>query len=77
MAKVEFVRELDGFTGRACLVRRGDDFFVVSSTVAMFSGFETLVFPANDAGEVTHWSEVAGGRGVSREEAIPELEGSA
>ena len=74
MTKVTIVKELSGFTGQACLVRRGrSKFFVVSSTVAPFSGFETLVFPADAKGHVISWGEVAGGRGVSREEAIAEL----
>ncbi len=73
MSAVEFVRELTGFTGSACLVRRGEEYFAVSSTVAAYTGFETLVFPADKNGEVTSWGDVAGGRGVSREEAIAEL----
>jgi hypothetical protein len=74
MSKVEIVRELNGFTGQAVLVKRGADHFVVSSTVAMFSGPETLVFPADATGKVTDWGEVAGGRGMSREQAIAQLE---
>lgn len=72
---VEVVRELPrrGTTGAVqCLVKRGDDFFVVSSVQA-YSGFETLVFPANAAGDITDWLEVAGGRGMSRGEAIADL----
>lgn len=59
--------------GDQVLVRRGDDFFVVSSVNAPFSGPETLVFPADKHGNVTDWMQVAGGRGMSREEAIAEL----
>jgi hypothetical protein len=70
---VEIIRELTGFTGAACLVRRGAEYFVVSSAGAPFTGPETLVFPADADGKVTDWGEVAGGRGVSREEAIIEL----
>jgi hypothetical protein len=73
----EIVKELTGFTGNAVLVRKGKDYFVVSSTVAMFTGPETLVFPADADGNVTDWGEVAGGRGVSRQEAIAELDASA
>lgn len=75
-AEVEIVKELTGFTGQACLVRKGEQYFVVSSTVAMFSSPETLVFPATADGDVTDWLEVAGGRGVSRSEAIAELAAS-
>lgn len=71
---VETVKELSGFTGQACLVKRGEDYFVVSSTNAPFSGPETLVFPADADGKVTDWGEVAGGRSVSRAEAIAQLE---
>lgn len=73
MSEVTIIRELTGFTGSACLVKRGDDYFVVSSTVAMYSGPETLVFPADESGKVTDWGEVAGGRGVSRTQAIADL----
>ena len=55
------------------LVKKGKKFYVVSSVHAMFSGFETLVFPADKDGEVTNWIDVAGGRGMSREEAIEDL----
>ena len=73
---VEFVRNLprSGAGASQCLVKKGEEFFVVSSVVAMFSGFETLVFPADSAGQVTDWGEVAGGQLVSREEAIAQLE---
>ena len=73
MSTVEVIRELTGFRGAACLVRRGDEYFVVSSVDALPTGPETLVFPADADGNVTGWGEVAGGRGVSREEAIAEL----
>lgn len=73
--KVEIVRELDkGFKGHACLVKKGGQYFVVSSADALFSGPETLVFPADESGKVTDWGEVAGGKGTSREQAIAELE---
>jgi len=70
----EIVRELEGWRGRACLVRKGDDYFAVSSVNAEFTGPETLVFPATAEGDVTEWLQVAGGRGMSRQEAIAELE---
>jgi hypothetical protein len=74
--KVEFVKELkvSPSGSRQCLVKMGEKFFVVSSVHAMFTGFETLVFPADESGEITNWSEVAGGRGLSREAAIADLE---
>lgn len=71
-ASVEIVRELDGFNGRACLVKRDEEHFVVSSVNA-FLGPETLVFPCDEHGEISSWIEVAGGQNVSRDEAIAEL----
>lgn len=73
MSKVDFVRELSGYTGSACLVKREDQFFVVSSTT-VFGVPETLVFPGDKNGKVTDWGEVAGGKYCSRDEAISELE---
>lgn len=75
MGKAQVVKEdLEGFTGFAGLVELDGDYFVVSSTNAMVTGYETLVFPADKDGKVTNWGEVAGGRGMSREEAIADLE---
>lgn len=72
---VSIVRELPmTCTGaNQVLVAKGARFFVVSSVNAMFTGPETLVFPADENGEVTSRGRVAGGRGYSREEAIDEL----
>jgi hypothetical protein len=67
-----FIRELTGWRGDACLVRRGSDYFVVSSVDA-YSGPETLAFRTDSQGEVTDWHEAAGWRGASREEVIAEL----
>jgi hypothetical protein len=53
MSKVEFIRELSGFMGKACLVKRGDEFFVVSSVNAPFTGPETLHSP--DQGRRAAW----------------------
>jgi len=75
----EIVRELPGWgSGDACLVRKGDEYFVVSSVVAPFSGFETLAFRSDSEAVVgpvgeDNWLEVAGGRGVSREATIAEI----
>jgi hypothetical protein len=67
-------KHLENFLGDAWLVKNGDKYFVVSGVNAMFSGWEVLVFPADEHGEVTSWSEVAGGRGITHEEAIADLE---
>lgn len=73
MSDVKIMRELSGFNGRACLVELAGKFYVVSSANAAFTGPETLVFPATADGKVSDWLEVAGGRGISREEAIEDL----
>lgn len=72
------VKELSDFQGAACLVTDGSNHWVVSSLTAAFDTGEpeTLVFPANSDGRVTSWCEVAGGRHMSREEAIADLEAS-
>jgi len=77
---VEFVRELNDYGalkgGSACLVKRGADYFVVSSLVAAFDhgGPETLAFASDETGEVKSFLDVAGGRGMSRKETISQLE---
>ena len=35
-------------------------YVVVSATVAMFSGPETYIFPADSDGEITDWGELEG-----------------
>ena len=72
---VTVIREGAGFES-AVLVQRNDEYFVVSSIAFAFDtgGPETLVFPADETGEITDWGEVAGGRGMSREEAIAQLD---
>lgn len=77
MNEVLFVRELpdDGYRGNACLVRLGDDYFVVSTInyAPDHGGSETLAFPAYQNGEVIEYEDVAGGRGWTREQTIAEL----
>lgn len=75
--KVETIRELtpsDNWRGKVVLVKKGEDYFAISSVNVPYSGFETLVFRATKEGTVIDWGEVAGGKGVSREEAIRQLE---
>lgn len=75
MSEVKIIKKgLEGFTGEAWLVKKGRKYFVVSGAHAMFTGWEVLVFPANEKGEVTSWGEVAGGRGITHAEAIAQLE---
>jgi hypothetical protein len=78
--KVEIIRELDGFTGLACLVRRGEEFFVVSSIDGLptargqLPSSETMAFRSDADGRVTDWGDVAGGRGATRADVIADLE---
>jgi hypothetical protein len=74
---ITVVRELPRTVTSATqvLVVDGDgQHYVVSSVVAPFTGFETLVFRSDADGKVTDWLEVAGGRGMSRDEAILDLQ---
>lgn len=65
---------LPGFHGTAKLIEVAGKHYVVSATVAPFSGPETLVFQADANGQVTNWVEVAGGRGsLNHEVAIADL----
>jgi len=70
---MKIVSELVGYTGQACLVEHEGKYYVVSSTVVPYSGPETLVFPSNKDGVVLSWGDVAGGKNVSRLEAIEEI----
>jgi len=74
--EAKLVRELpkEDWQGEACLVECDGEFFVVSSVVAMFTGFETLAFRSDSTGKVSDYLEVAGGRGMSREETIAQLQ---
>ena len=71
--KVDIIKKyLAGFTN-AWLVKKGKKYFVVSGVNAMYSGWEVLIFPSTKQGKITDWGEVAGGRGMTHEEAIQEL----
>ena len=74
--KVDILNKgLSGFKSDAWHVKRDDGkYFIVSGVIAMFSGWEVLVFPSNEKGEVISWGEVAGGRGITHENAIKQLE---
>lgn len=76
MNTATLVKQLEGFTGEASLYRLnppmdGNEFVVVSATVAMFSGPETCIFPADETGEITNYSEQDGSYkgGLSHAEA--------
>ena len=53
---------------------RTDKYYVVSGVVAMFTGWEVLIFEGDAEGNVTDWGEVAGGRGIDFMEAVKQLE---
>jgi hypothetical protein len=65
-----FVRDLGGFRGSVKLWKMSEPvaydygkttlFVVTSAVVAPFSGPETYVFPADEAGDVLSWGELEG-----------------
>lgn len=66
-----FVRKLDHGTGEMRLYKLDppmeDEYVdgpiehvVVSATIAMFTGAETYIFPADAEGEITDWGELDG-----------------
>jgi len=79
-----FMRKLSGFRGNAALYRvdpkmidnTGKRYqYVVASAVQAYSGPETLIFGADDDGEIANWSELDGGRGyLSHEDAFIEAD---
>jgi len=81
------IKQLDGFTGDAALYRLsplmkiehmndaflgGIEYVVVSATIALFTGAETYIFPANKDGEVLDWGELKGSYrgGLSHSKAL-------
>lgn len=56
---------LPKFNGSAALYKcdpplDGNGFVVVSATVALYTGPETYIFPANQDGDITGWTELDG-----------------
>lgn len=72
--KVEKICEFMGPKGPQWLLKAGDDYYVASGVTAAFTGWEVLVFPADENGEITNWGEVAGGRGITHEQAVEMLQ---
>lgn len=72
------IKELEGWTGRACVVEVGGRHYVVSSITPRDEPLlrcpETLAFESDENGNVAKYSEVAGGKNMTREETIAELE---
>ena len=78
MSKAHFIKELEPTVvgQRICLIELDEKFYAVSSISCApdHGGPETLVFRAHQNGEITDWADVAGGRNLSREETIAQLE---
>ncbi len=74
--KVEVISPQKGPIGATKRVVRSEDgrYFCVSGVDALLTGWEVLVFPCDEKGEVMSWGEVVGGRGITHEEAILMLE---
>ena len=72
MKKVTIVKEdLPGFTGMANLYKTEDGTHVVASaTYALFTGPETMVFRADENGDVTDWSSLGSVREIDHESAL-------
>lgn len=75
MLRAAFIKDLEGFTGKAKLYRLNPpikyedyiseemiecEYVVVSAANAMYSGPETYIFHSNESGEVINWSELDG-----------------
>jgi len=57
--------DLDGFNGHAALYKvdppiEENKYVILSSVNAMFSGNETLIFPADKNGKIKSWGELDG-----------------
>lgn len=76
MKTVKVICGLDDFNGDAILAQKGNAFFVVSTIMAPdWGGMETLVFPYNkDKRGVSCWLEICGGRGITQQEALEQLD---
>jgi len=57
--------------GKALVKHRGK-FYIVSESTKM--GLETLIFEADENGNVVEWLEVGGGRGITLVEVLENFE---
>lgn len=66
----------DTILKKKVLVERDGEYFIVSwiATAPDHPGTEALVFAANEDGEITSWTDLAGGRNMTIEEAIADLD---
>lgn len=72
---VRDVSEANGARGVQLLIHvkpplQGYEFVVASSVEVPYSGFETLVFPSSEAGEVSSYMEIGGGQGSTVDEVF-------
>jgi hypothetical protein len=78
MSKATFLRELEPTVRgqEICLIELDGKHYVVSSIPSApdHRGPETLAFAADASGEITSYADLAGGRGMSREQTILQLE---
>ncbi len=58
MMKAYFVRDLTGFNGQARLYRTEANGYLAVSSVAGSWANETMVFPADEDGNVTDWLDI-------------------
>lgn len=84
METAKLIKEnLEGFTGQASLYKlskkvkydnnKETSYVICSSTIAMFTGMETYIFPANKSGEILDYGELEGSqRGTSSHETVLE-----
>ncbi len=82
MKTVKLVKaNLDGFKGQAALYKLSEkikydgnkttSYVICSSVVAMFTGMETYIFPADKSGNVLDWCELEGSqRGIYSHEIV-------
>jgi hypothetical protein len=81
MKTAELIKDVSGkFIGCAVLYKLdppldGHVYVVASGVDAMFSGPETLIFPANKNGDVVDWGEIGGSRGFMNPNAAIQDEG--
>ena len=59
---------------KRALIYYNNTFYVVSESVAPITGIETLIFPANSEGNITNWTEVGGGSGLTLNEVLNNIE---
>lgn len=70
-----YIRELDGWRGHVRLYKdtRDDTYVAVSRAHTPDHGDETMAFPVTSKGDVTSWSELAAGHGVTHEELLRDM----